>query len=119
MASFDDDDDDDVFHMRRFKCIGVEDETPRQEFLGVVEREMHEENVPVKARRRPEPKEENERDAIATDKDHGTSWFCVGYIAKNLQSICTLSSKKTNWWRQLSSTLILASILSALAFISQ
>ena len=87
----DDDDDDDVLHMLRFKCIGAEDETPRHEFLRVVEREMHEENVPVKARPRPEPKKGNERNAIATDKDHGTSWFCVGYIAKNLQSICTLS----------------------------
>ena len=77
--------------MRRFKCIGAEDETPRQEFSRVVEREMHEENVPVKARPRLEPKEENERDAIATDKHHGTSCFCVGYIAKHLQSICTLS----------------------------
>ena len=57
MASFDDDDDD-VLHMRRFKCIGAEHKTPWQEFLGVVEREMHEENVPVKARPRPEPKEE-------------------------------------------------------------
>ena len=98
----DDDDDDDVLHMRRFKCIGAEDETTQQEFLRLVEREMHEENVPVKARPRPEPRRKT-REMQLPRKDHGTSWFCVGYIAKNLQSICTL---------------ILAPILPALAFIS-
>ena len=72
--------------MGRFKCIGAEDETPRQEFLRVVEREMYEENVPVKARPRPEPRRKT-REMQLPRKDHGTSWFCVGYIAKNLHYI--------------------------------
>ena len=82
--------------MLGFKCFGAEHETPRQEFLGGVERKMHNKNVPVKVRPWPEPENEKDRDAIVIDMDRTTGWVCAEYITLpvNEQSICTFYKGK-------------------------
>ena len=80
--------------MLGFKCFGAEHETPRQEFLGVVERKMNNKNVPVKVRPWPEPDNEKDRDAIDIDMDHTTGWVCAEYIASERTKYLHLLQRK-------------------------
>ena len=76
--------------MLGFKCFRAEHETPRQEFSGVVERKMHNKNVPVKVR----PENEKDRDAIVIDMDHTTGWVCAEYIASERTKYLHLLQRK-------------------------
>lgn len=92
--------------MLGFKCFGVEHEAPREEFLGIVERKMHNKNVPVKVRPWPEPENEKDRDAIVIDMDHATGWVCAEYIASELTKYLHLlkRKKKNNCWDRCKAT---------------